>query len=313
MRCCGTTGSTRAGSGAGTADPTRCRWRRRRRHHADALIGRSLSPPVRRRCPAATHRRPRQLRWSVGHCRLRHESHRRSWAACGGERCPTAASPPAGTGAGPPTPTTATAGPYAAAVRRSLVASLEPVSRACARSAPSAARNCSSETSGASASRLGSSVGAPVMRKSVRQRAVPRQQGHRGAARYERQRDINAGESRTDHQDARRPARTKSGERARRPWIHHDLAVGCLNRPPRPTPERRRAPTTRACRPSGRPVASTTASADKDTSIVAAPCARARPASTRQPRRSRSARRRRRVVPAGSGRTRDAVRSSRPV
>ena len=61
--------------------------------------------------------------------------------------------------------------------------------------------------------------------ESARERAVPGQQGDHGAARNEWQRDINAGESGTDHQDARGPAGAKSRERAGRPWIDHDLAV----------------------------------------------------------------------------------------
>ena len=62
--------------------------------------------------------------------------------------------------------------------------------------------------------------------ESARQRAMTRQQGDRGATRNEMQRDINAGESRTDHQDARGPTRTKSRKRTGCPWIHHNLAVG---------------------------------------------------------------------------------------
>ena len=60
----------------------------------------------------------------------------------------------------------------------------------------------------------------------ARKRAVPRQQRDRGAPRNEMQRDINPRESRTDNQDARGPARTKRRERAGRPWIQHNLAVG---------------------------------------------------------------------------------------
>ena len=62
--------------------------------------------------------------------------------------------------------------------------------------------------------------------ESARERPVARQQHDRGAPRNQMQRHINAGESRTDHQDALGPTRTKSRERAWRPWVHHDVAVG---------------------------------------------------------------------------------------
>ena len=62
--------------------------------------------------------------------------------------------------------------------------------------------------------------------ESAREFAVTRQQCDCGAARHEMQRDINAGESRTNHQDVRGPARSESRQRPGCPWIHHNLAVG---------------------------------------------------------------------------------------
>ena len=62
--------------------------------------------------------------------------------------------------------------------------------------------------------------------ESARKRALTRQQRYRGAPRNEMQRDIYSRESRTNHQNARGPTRTKGRERAWRPWIHHNLAVG---------------------------------------------------------------------------------------
>ena len=59
---------------------------------------------------------------------------------------------------------------------------------------------------------------------------MTRQQGDRGAARDQRQRDVNPGESRTDHQDARGAARTERRKRAGGPWIHNNLAAAGAGR-----------------------------------------------------------------------------------
>ena len=57
---------------------------------------------------------------------------------------------------------------------------------------------------------------------------MPRQQGDRGAACREVQRDVDAGEPGTDHQDVGGPARSESFQRARRPRIQHDPAVSAV-------------------------------------------------------------------------------------
>ncbi len=64
--------------------------------------------------------------------------------------------------------------------------------------------------------------------ESARECAVARQQRDGGAARGQMQRDVDAGESRTDHQDVVGPARTEGIQCAGRPWIQDDSAVSAF-------------------------------------------------------------------------------------